>query len=175
MILNPQMTSAMSSQSVMAPDGRCKTFDASADGYARAEAVVAIHIKKLSDAIRDNDPIRAVIRSTCLNSDGRTANMSQPSSASHAELIRKSHKLAGISDFGETAMIECHGTGTLVGDPVETSAVASVFHEKGILIGSVSCPKRQHAHVLANKNTCHRSNPTLAILRAPLESPVSLR
>jgi acyl transferase domain-containing protein len=174
MILNPQMTSAMNSQSVMAPDGRCKTFDARADGYARAEAVVAIHIKKLSDAIQDNDPIRAVIRSTCINADGRTASMSQPNSASHAELIRRSHRLAGITDFCRTAMIECHGTGTQVGDPVEASAIASVFHEKGILIGSVSWPKMLHFRRLANC-ACHRSNPTLATLKEPRESPVSLR
>ncbi len=95
------------------------------------------HVKKLSDAIRNNDPIRAVIKSTCLNSDGRTSNMSQPSLQSHAALIRRSHKLAGITDVCTTAMIECHGTGTLVGDPVEASAVAEVFGEKGIFIGSV--------------------------------------
>lgn len=136
-ILNPHMTISMSTQSVLAPDGRCKTFDDRANGYARAEGVVAIHIKKLSDAIRDNDPIRAVIRSTCLNSDGRTSNMLQPSSESHEALFRMGHALAGIEDLERTAMIECHGTGTAVGDPLETAAVANVFGEHGIYIGSI--------------------------------------
>ncbi|KAM0323503.1 hypothetical protein ACHAQA_008783 [Verticillium albo-atrum] len=135
-ILNPCMTVFMSTQGVMSKDGRCKTFDARADGYARGEGAVAIHVKKLSDAIRDNDPIRAVIRASCLNSDGRTSNMLQPSSESHEALIRRSHALAGIQDLSKTAMIECHGTGTPIGDPLEAKAVANVFGEYGIYIGS---------------------------------------
>ncbi|KAI9657994.1 MAG: Type I Iterative PKS [Bathelium mastoideum] len=137
LILNPHMTIAMTEQGVLSPDGRCKTFDESANGYARAEGVVAVHIKKLSHAIRDNDPIRAVIQSSCVNSDGKTAGLSLPSSASHEALIRRSHELAGISDLSRTAMIECHGTGTYVGDPLEATAVGRVFGDCGILIGSI--------------------------------------
>ncbi|KAF7552999.1 hypothetical protein G7Z17_g3945 [Cylindrodendrum hubeiense] len=137
-ILNPHMTISMSTQAILAPDGRCKTFDERADGYSRAEGVVAIHIKKLSDAIRDNDPIRAVIRSSCLNSDGRTSNLLQPSSESHEALFRMGHTLAGIEDLEKTAMIECHGTGTAVGDPLETAAVANVFGKHGIYVGSIN-------------------------------------
>lgn len=114
LILNPNMTIAMTEQGVLSPDGRCKTFDRQANGYVRGEGVVAIHIKKLADAVRDGDPIRAVIRSSCLNSDGRTAGLSQPSSGSHEALMRRSHALAGIDDLSKTAMIECHGTGTQV-------------------------------------------------------------
>ena len=138
MILNPHMTAAMTEQGVMSPDGKCKSFDASADGYSRGEGVVAIHIKKLCDAIRDNDPIRAIIRSSCVNSDGQTSSLSYPSSKSHEALIRRSHTLAGFSDFSKTAMIECHGTGTIVGDPLEAIAVGNVFRDCGIYIGSVS-------------------------------------
>jgi hypothetical protein len=105
---------------------------------AKLSCVVAIQIKRLTDALRDNDPIRAVIRSSCINSDGRTAGLTLPSSQSHEALIRRSHALAGISDFSQTAMIECHGTGTLVGDPLEATAVGNVFGEHGIYIGSVS-------------------------------------
>ncbi|KAF2195930.1 hypothetical protein K469DRAFT_545317 [Zopfia rhizophila CBS 207.26] len=136
-ILNPHMTVAMTEQGVLSVDGRCKTFDEAANGYARGEGVVAIHIKKLSDALRDGDPIRAVIRSSCLNSDGKTAGLSHPSSASHEALMRRSHSLAGISDISKTAMIECHGTGTSVGDPLEASAVARVFGQNEVYIGSV--------------------------------------
>ncbi|KAL9076681.1 MAG: hypothetical protein Q9157_003571 [Trypethelium eluteriae] len=137
LIMQPDMTIAASEQGLLAPDGRCKTFDESADGYARGEAVVAVHIKKLSDAVRDNDPIRAVIRSSCANADGRTSGLSQPSSASHEALMRRSHKLAGIRDVSNTAMIECHGTGTYIGDPLESMAVARVFGDAGVFIGSI--------------------------------------
>jgi hypothetical protein len=109
------------------------SFDAGANGYARGEAVVALHVKRLKDAVRDNDPIRAVIRASCVNSDGKTAGLSQPSSESHAALIRRSHELADARDLSQTAMIECHGTGTQAGDTMEASAVASVFREYGVL------------------------------------------
>lgn len=138
LILNPYMTIAMTEQGVLAPDGQCKTFDANADGYARGEGVVAIMVKKLSDAVRDNDRIRAIVRSSSINSDGRTAGLSLPNSASHEALMRRTHDIAGLKDYSRTAMIECHGTGTQVGDPLETSAVARVFGGYGTYIGSVS-------------------------------------
>lgn len=137
LILDPQMTLVLSSQGVLAPDGRCKSFDAGADGYARGEGIVALHVKRLTDAMNDNDPIRAVIRSSCVNSSGRSTGLAQPSAKSQETLIRRSHTLAGITDVSKTAMVECHGTGTPVGDPVEARAVASVFGEHGIYIGSV--------------------------------------
>jgi acyl transferase domain-containing protein len=136
-ILSSHMTVAMCEKGVISPTGYCRSFDASADGYARGEAVNAIHIKKLSDAVRYGDPIRAVIRAACINSDGRTAGLTFPNPQSHEALIRRSHQLAGITDLSKTAMVECHGTGTAVGDPLEAQAVANVFGEWGILIGSV--------------------------------------
>lgn len=138
MILDPQMTASLTAQGVLSPQGHARSFDDKADGYVRGEAVVAIQVKKLSDAVRCNDPIRAVIRASCVNSDGKTAGLSQPSPESHAVLMRRSHALAGITDLSKTAMIECHGTGTQVGDPLEAGAVASVFGDHGIFIGSVS-------------------------------------
>lgn len=136
-IITPRMTIAMTEQGVISPTGSCKSFDANADGYARGEAVSAIYVKKLSDAIRDGDTVRAVIRSTCVNNDGKTVGITSPSTEAHEALIRRGHKLAGITDLSKTAMIECHGTGTKIGDPIETKAVANVFGEYGIYIGSV--------------------------------------
>lgn len=138
LILSPRMTATMQELGVASPSGYCHTFDADADGYARGEAVSAVYIKKLSDAIRDGDPVRSVIRSTCFNSGGRAATMSAPVAAAHEALMRRSHELAGITDFSRTAMVECHGTGTPVGDPIEAQAVANVFGDHGIYIGSVS-------------------------------------
>lgn len=107
--------------------GRCHTFDAKADGYVKAEAINAVFIKRLSDAIRDGDPIRAVIRGTSTNSSGRTPGMASPSSEAQAAAIRAAYANAGIVDFNETGYLECHGTGTLAGDPVEVAGAASVF------------------------------------------------
>ena len=113
-IITPRMTIAMTEQGVISPTGSCKSFDANADGYARGEAVSALYIKKLSDAIRDGDTVRAVIRSTCVNNDGKTVGITSPSTEAHEALIRRGHALAGITDYSKTAMIECHGTGTKV-------------------------------------------------------------
>jgi acyl transferase domain-containing protein len=132
------MTLAMTEQGVLSPTGSCKTFDAAADGFARGEAVNAILIKRLDDAIRDNDAIRAVIRSTAANCDGKTPGMAYPSAESHEMMIRKAYEIAGISDISQTPYVECHGTGTQIGDPLEATAVATVFGQVGTYIGSVS-------------------------------------
>lgn len=98
----------------MSLNARCSTFDANADGYARGEAVSAIYVKKLSDAIRDDDPVRSVIRATAINAGGRSSTLMAPNTAAHEALIRRGHHVAGISDFSRVAMVECHGTGTAV-------------------------------------------------------------
>jgi acyl transferase domain-containing protein len=131
------MTAAMSQQGVLSPTGSCKTFDAFADGYARGEAINAIYIKKLSDAMRDGDPIRAVIRSTATNCDGKTPGLAVPSSETHEVMIRRAYEIAGLP-CSQTAFVECHGTGTPVGDPLEVQSVANVFGDSGVFIGSVS-------------------------------------
>lgn len=136
--MSPTMTVAMSEQGVLSSDARCKTFDKTADGYARGEAVNVLYVKKLSDAVRDGNPIQAVIRATASNCDGKTPGISHPSSESHEALLRSAHDFAGLKDFSQTAFIECHGTGTAIGDPLETRAVANVFGGSGIYIGSVS-------------------------------------
>ncbi|KAH7372241.1 putative polyketide synthase [Pyrenochaeta sp. MPI-SDFR-AT-0127] len=136
-ILGPSMTAAMTEQGILSKDGACKSFSAEANGYARGEAVTAIYVKPLADAIRDGNPVRAVIRATSHNVDGKTPGLSQPSTDAQEALIRRAYQLASITDFSETAMVECHGTGTPTGDPIEAKAVARVFGEKGVYIGSV--------------------------------------
>lgn len=94
--------------------GKCHTFDVKADGYIKAEGINAIIIKRLDDAIRDGDPIRAVIRGSATNSDGKTPGIASPSSEAQATAIRAAYANAGISDFNQTSYLECHGTGTQV-------------------------------------------------------------
>lgn len=107
--------------------GKCHSFDAKADGYIKAEGVNAVLLKRLDDAIRDGDPIRAVIRCTATNSDGRTVGIANPSGTAQSEAIRAAYARAGITDFAQTAYLKCHGTGTLAGDPEELSAASAVL------------------------------------------------
>jgi acyl transferase domain-containing protein/NADPH:quinone reductase-like Zn-dependent oxidoreductase/SAM-dependent methyltransferase len=135
----------MSQKGVLSPEGSCKSFSADADGYARGEGILAIFIKPLEAAIRDGNPIRAVIRSTIANSDGKTQGIAQPNGKSHEAMIRKAYELAGITDYSKTAFVECHGTGTSVGDPIEASAVARVFGgDHGMHITSIK-PNMGHS------------------------------
>ncbi|KAI9157894.1 Highly reducing polyketide synthase gloL [Paramyrothecium foliicola] len=137
LILSPSMTMDMTEQGVLSPTGSCKTFDASADGFARGEAINAVLIKPLEAALRDNDPIRAVIRATAVNSDGGTTAIGQPSQLCQEVMIRHAYQVAGIDDISLTPFVECHGTGTQTGDPIEAKAVANVFAGRPTYIGSV--------------------------------------
>ncbi|KAI8241966.1 hypothetical protein K4K55_011505 [Colletotrichum sp. SAR 10_96] len=137
LIIAPGMTAFMTEKGVLSPEGHCRTFSADANGYARGEAVTAVFVKPLDAAIRDGNPIRAVLRSVVSNSDGKTQGIAQPSTESQEALMRKAYWDAGISDLSQTAFVECHGTGTPVGDPIETNAVARVFGDAGVFIGSV--------------------------------------
>lgn len=115
LLVSPTMTIAMSEQGVLSADGSCKSFDADADGYARAEGINVLYVKRLDEAIRDGNPIRAIIRSTGTNCDGKTQGISHPSSESQESLIRRTYESAGLYDFCQTAFVECHGTGTRTG------------------------------------------------------------
>ena len=137
LIMSPGATMSMTEQNVLSPDGSCKSFSADANGYARGEAITAIYIKRLDDALRDKDPIRAVIRGTATNHDGKTPRLTVPSSEAQEKLIRKAYQSANITDFSRTAFVECHGTGTIVGDPIETKAIGQIFGEQGVFIGSI--------------------------------------
>jgi acyl transferase domain-containing protein len=96
------------------PDGKCYVFDSRGSGYARGEGVVSFILKRLDDAITDNDNIHAIIRNSGLGQDGRTAGISLPNSAAQASLMKSVYKGAGI-DPRETGYVEAHGTGTQAG------------------------------------------------------------
>lgn len=122
----------------MSNSGLSKTSSADAEGFARGEAVLGIYVKRLSDTVRDGDTIRTVVLSTAIGADGKSSALTAPNPVEQAELIRRTHELAGIQAFSKTAMVECHGTGTAVGDPLDAESVARVFGDcGGIHIGSV--------------------------------------
>ncbi|PWY87347.1 hypothetical protein BO94DRAFT_585895 [Aspergillus sclerotioniger CBS 115572] len=137
LILTPTMSIKLTEQGVLSPDASCKTFSADANGYGRAEAINAVYVKPLTDAIRAGNPVRAVIRGTATNSDGKTPGMTYPSVEAQEALIRRAYTIAGIADYAATPFLELHGTGTVVGDRIETNAVAKVFGDSGTYIGSV--------------------------------------
>ncbi|KAI3340056.1 putative polyketide synthase [Ustulina deusta] len=135
----PQQQILATKTGIISNSATCRTFDATADGYGRAEGVGALYLKRLSDAIRDRDPIRSVIRGTAVNSNGRTPGVMQPSSDGQELVIRKAYARAGILVY-DTDYVEAHGTGTAIGDPTEVEAISRVFSEKRgrpILVGSV--------------------------------------
>lgn len=142
--LNPEHNmdlSAMKGANTLS--GRCHTFDAKADGYCKAEAVNCVILKKLSDAIADGDPVRAIIRGSATNSDGYTPGIASPSVTAQATATRQAYANAGITNLNDTGYLECHGTGTQAGDPIETNGVSSVFApsrdaSQPLVVGSVS-------------------------------------
>jgi acyl transferase domain-containing protein len=147
--LSPGLSCILAAEGVNSPDGRCHSFDANASGYGRAEAVSSLVIKRLDYALRDGNPIRGVIRSSLCNADGKTPGITQPNPEAHEALIRAAYAAAGIPEekYSQTAFFECHGTGTIIGDPIEASAVARVFGRDGMIIGSVSCLLPRHSNV----------------------------
>ncbi|RFN48413.1 putative polyketide synthase [Fusarium flagelliforme] len=126
LIFSPDIMVAMSLLGFLSPDGRSYAFDHRAKGYARGEGIATLVLKPLDKAIRDGDPIRAVIRGTGVNSDGRTAGITLPNGDAQADLIREVYANANL-DPAETGYFEAHGTGTQAGDPMEAGAIHRVF------------------------------------------------
>ncbi|KAM6480831.1 hypothetical protein HDV62DRAFT_398719 [Trichoderma sp. SZMC 28011] len=126
LILHPNLMAQFTAMHMITPDGISHTFDESANGYGRGEGVAAVMVKPLKDAIRDGDVVRAVIRATGANFDGRTTGMTVPSGDAQAELIRETYKKAGIY-MNDTCYFEAHGTGTPLGDPIEMQAIAQTI------------------------------------------------
>ncbi|MEG4811618.1 beta-ketoacyl synthase N-terminal-like domain-containing protein [Microcoleus sp. F8-D3] len=122
---------------MLSPDGRCKTFAAGADGYARGEGCGIVVLKRLSDAQADGDDILALIRGTAHGQDGRTSGLTVPSGSSQQNVIRRAIANAGIQPK-DVNYIEAHGTGTSLGDPIEANALINVFRqrEEPLILGS---------------------------------------
>ena len=139
-LLSPASTVAASRARMLAPDGRCKTFDAAADGYVRGEGCGVLVLKRLSDAQRDGDRICAVIRSTAVNQDGASSGLTVPNGGAQQRLIRTALARAGLRG-GDVDYLEAHGTGTPLGDPIEVQAAAAVYGadrepDRPLLIGT---------------------------------------
>ncbi|KAI1779417.1 ketoacyl-synt-domain-containing protein [Hypoxylon cercidicola] len=126
LILMPTTMMPMTALNFLSPDGKCYSFDARANGYGRGEGVGIVVLKRLKDAIRDNDNIRAVIRGSRVNQDGRTPGITLPSAEAQLRNISTVYKRAGLS-VDKTAYVECHGTGTQAGDWRELKAISDAL------------------------------------------------
>lgn len=139
-MINPDGFIGFSQATMLSPDGRCKAFDASANGFVRGEGAGMVLMKKLSDALADGDPIHAVIKGSALNQDGHTNGISLPSGEAQAALVRDTCVIAGVDPL-QIGYVEAHGTGTAVGDPIEAIALAEALcasrtAENPLIIGS---------------------------------------
>jgi acyl transferase domain-containing protein/thioesterase domain-containing protein len=141
-LLSPALTLAFQRAGALAPDGRCKTFDASADGMVRAEGCAVVVLRRLADAERAGDRVLAVIRASAVNSDGRSNGLLAPNAEAQRALLAEVYAAPGVVAPIEVDYVEAHGTGTALGDPVEAGALGAVLGrgrnpDQPLLIGSV--------------------------------------
>jgi acyl transferase domain-containing protein/NADPH:quinone reductase-like Zn-dependent oxidoreductase/acyl carrier protein len=125
-LLTPATMITFSSAHMLAPDGRCKTFDAAADGYVRGEGCGVIVIKRLEDALADGDRIRAVIRGSAVNQDGASGGLTVPNGVAQQRVITDALNRSGVAP-SDIDYLEAHGTGTSLGDPIEAQAAGAVL------------------------------------------------
>jgi len=141
LMLRPEPYINFSKARMLSPDGRCKTFDAAADGYGRGEGCGVIVLKRLSDAQRDGNNILAQIRGSAVNQDGPSGGLTVPNGPAQEKVIRQALANAGIEPT-QMGYIEAHGTGTSLGDPIEMAALGNVFCQarsvdNPLVVGSV--------------------------------------
>ncbi|HUB57786.1 MAG TPA: SDR family NAD(P)-dependent oxidoreductase, partial [Mycobacterium sp.] len=140
-LLSPVTVVAASRARMLSPVGRCKTFDASADGYVRSEGCGILVLKRLSDAVRDGDRVAAVIPGSAVNQDGASSGLTVPNGGAQQRLIATALARAGLAG-GDVDYLEAHGTGTPLGDPIEVQAAGAVYGaardtDRPLLMGSV--------------------------------------
>ncbi|WP_408891361.1 type I polyketide synthase [Myxococcus faecalis] len=128
LILSPEVSVYLASSGALSPEGRCKTFDASADGYARGEGCGVLVLKRLSDAIADGNEVLAVIRGTAVNHDGPSSGLTVPNGMAQQAVIRQALENGGVKAT-EVSYLEAHGTGTSLGDPIEVDAMWGALGE----------------------------------------------
>lgn len=128
LMLSPEVSVALTTAQMLSRSGRCRTFDARADGYVRGEGCGVVVLKLLADAIRDGDRVMGVIRGSAMNQDGKSNGITAPNGASQTKLIRSALRDAHVAP-GEIGYVEAHGSGTILGDPIEVDALKAALSE----------------------------------------------
>ncbi|KAH6677568.1 putative lovastatin nonaketide synthase [Halenospora varia] len=175
-ILQPELSRGLSALHFISPDGKCHSFDERANGYGRGEGTGVLILKPLSEALKDNDTIRAVIRGSGLNQDGKTPGITMPSRDAQADLIKSTYAAAGL-DFDQTAYFEAHGTGTAIGDPIELSSISQSLTadrnpENPLFVGSV---KTNLGHLEPSAGVAGVIKTVLALENGKIPSVVGLQ
>ncbi|HXC26242.1 MAG TPA: type I polyketide synthase [Gemmatimonadaceae bacterium] len=195
-MLDPAPFGLFQAWGMMAADGRCKTFDARADGFVRGEGCAFIVLKRLSQARTDGDRILAVIRGSAVNQDGRSSGLTVPNGPAQEAVIRQALAVGRVDPL-EIGYVEAHGTGTTLGDPIEAHALAAVLGpgrqtDNPLVVGSVKTNighlesaagvsgllkvvvALQHEHIPAHLHF-HALNPNIDWGGVPVEIPVGGR
>ncbi|NEO69631.1 type I polyketide synthase [Moorena sp. SIO3H5] len=141
LILSPISTIGRCKMKALSPDGRCKTFDAAANGYGQAEGCGVVVLKRLSDAITDGDLISALIRGSAINHDGPSSGLTVPNGMAQKQVIQQALSNARLEPH-QVSYLEAHGTGTALGDPIEIEALAAIYGknrpvDQPLVVGSV--------------------------------------
>jgi acyl transferase domain-containing protein/acyl carrier protein len=126
LLLQPFITVAAAQLQLLSPDGRCKAFDAAADGMGRGEGCGVVILKTLDAALRDGDRVLAIVRGSAVNQDGKTNGLTAPNGLAQQRLLRRALQDAEVQPW-EIGYVEAHGTGTALGDPIEVEALAAVL------------------------------------------------
>ena len=128
-MLSPELMVNLCRARMLSPQGRCKTFDESANGYGRGEGCGVLAVKSLAMAMADSDDIRAIVKGSALNQDGRTSGLTAPNGPSQQSVIRAALKAGDLQPL-DVSYVECHGTATPLGDPIEVQALGAVYGKK---------------------------------------------
>jgi len=172
-ILAPQESSSLTAAGMLAPDGRCKPFDAAADGFGRAEGCGVLLLRRLSDALADRDPVLAVIRGTAVNQDGRRAGLTVPNGAAQRAVIRAALRDAGTGPE-DVGYVEAQGTGSRIGDRIEAAALAEVFAGAGRAV-PVGSAKSNTGHMEAAAGVAGVMKAVLALRHGTIPPTLHLR
>ena len=169
LLLSPVITRSFDEAEAMSPTGACHAFDAAADGFVRGEGCGVAVLKRLSDALRDGDRVLAVVRGSAVNQDGRSNGLMAPNPAAQAAVLRAACADAGVEP-SQVDYVETHGTGTLLGDPIEARALGAVYGrgrppDAPLLAGAV---KTNLGHLEAAAGVVGLIKATLAIQRGEI-------
>ena len=192
-LLDARVTVALGQSGMLAPDGRCKTFDDRANGYVRSEGCAVLVLKRLRDAERDGDPVLAVVRGSSVNHDGRTQGLTAPSGVAQRAVMRQALAEAGVEPR-DVQVLEAHGTGTALGDPQELDSIGDVFagRQRRLVVGSIKTNLGhleavaglagvlkvvlglQHREIYPHLHL-HRTNREIPLDQLPVSIPTELR
>ncbi len=173
LILTPEMNIGFTKGRMMASDGRCKTFDAAADGYVRAEGGVVLMLKLERDARAAGDRILAVVRGSAINQDGRSNGITAPNGPSQEAVMRAALANAGVA-AADVGYVEAHGTGTPLGDPIEMGALQAVYGQRGrtLPVGSI---KTNIGHAEAAAGLAGVAKAILALQKASIPPSLNFK